>query len=106
MSFLEQIEPLKQAALAQLRAAADLVALEQVKGEYLGAHGKLTLVLKQLGTLPKEDRPAAGKLINQAKSDLESALAERRAELELTAALPREPADFTLPGRRQIGRAS
>jgi len=105
MSFLEQIEPLKQAALAQLRAAADLGALEQFKGEYLGAHGKLTLVLKQLGTLPKEDRPAAGKLINQTKSDLESALAERRAELELTAALPREPADFTLPGRRRpLGR--
>ena len=36
MSFLEQIEPLKQAAIADLRAAPDLGALEQAKGAYLG----------------------------------------------------------------------
>ena len=57
--------------------------------------------MKQLGTLPKEEKPAAGKLINQAKVELEAALAERRAELELKAALPKEPTDFTLPGRRR-----
>jgi phenylalanyl-tRNA synthetase alpha chain len=57
--------------------------------------------MKQLGTLSKEEKPAAGKLINAAKITLEAALAERRAELELKAALPKEPADFTLPGRRR-----
>src|SRR6267378_4206749 len=40
--FLEQIEPLKRAALAELRAAADLAALEQARGDYLGSHGKFT----------------------------------------------------------------
>jgi phenylalanyl-tRNA synthetase alpha chain len=100
-SLLQEIEPLKQAALADLRAAADLAALEQTKGNYLGAQGKFTALMKQLGALPKEEKPAAGKLINQAKMELETALTERRAELELKAALPREPADFTLPGRRR-----
>ena len=57
--------------------------------------------MKQLGALPKEERPAAGKLINQAKVELEAALAERRSELELKAALPKEATDFTLPGRRR-----
>jgi len=57
--------------------------------------------MKQLGTLSKEEKPAAGKAINAAKVELESALATRREELELKAALPREPADFTLPGRRR-----
>ena len=99
-SLLQEIEPLKQAALADLRAAPDLAALEQTKGNYLGAQGKFTALMKQLGTLPKEEKPAAGKLINQAKIELESALTDRRAELELKAALPKEPADFTLPGRR------
>src|SRR5437870_2438305 len=61
--------------------------------------------MKQLGTLSREEKPAAGKLINTAKAELEAALAERRAELELKAALPREPTDFTLPGRRRaIGK--
>src|ERR1700704_2156052 len=101
MSFVEQIEPLKQAALAELKAATDLAALEQAKISYLGAHGKFTGLLKQLGAWPKEEKPAAGKLINQSKIELESALAERRTELELKAALPKEPFDFTLPGRRR-----
>jgi phenylalanyl-tRNA synthetase alpha chain len=51
--------------------------------------------------LPREERPAAGKTINQAKTELEAALSERRRQLELTAALPREQTDFTLPGRRR-----
>jgi phenylalanyl-tRNA synthetase alpha chain len=99
--FIDQIEPLKQTALAELKAAPDLAALEQTKGAWLGANGKFTALMKQLGTLSKEGKPAAGKLINAAKVELEAALAARREELELAAALPKEPTDFTLPGRRR-----
>ena len=99
--LIDQIEPLKQTALAELKSAADLAALEQTKGAWLGANGRFTALMKQLGTLSKEEKPAAGKFINAAKIALEAALAERRAELELKAALPKEPTDFTLPGRRR-----
>ena len=102
MSFLDQIEPLKQAALAELRAAPDLAALEQARVNNLGSNGKFTALMKQLGALPKEEKPAAGKAINTAKVELEAALAQRRGELELKAALPQEPTDFTLPGRRRL----
>ncbi len=101
MSLLNEIEPLKQTALAELKAAPDPAALEQTKGAWLGANGKFTALMKQLGTLSKEEKPAAGKLINTAKVELEAALAARRSELELKAALPKEPTDFTLPGRRR-----
>jgi phenylalanyl-tRNA synthetase alpha chain len=100
-ALIDQIEPLKQTALAELKSAPDLGALEQTKGAWLGANGRFTALMKQLGTLPKEEKAAAGKLINAAKVELEAALAERRAELELKAALPKEPTDFTLPGRRR-----
>ena len=101
MAFLDELEPLKHAALAGFQAAADLAALEQTKGSYLGPHGRFTALLKQMGTLPKEEKPAAGKLVNAVKQELETALAARRGELELKAALPQEPTDFTLPGRRR-----
>jgi phenylalanyl-tRNA synthetase alpha chain len=101
MSLLNDIEPLKQAALTDLKAAPDLAALEQVKGAWIGPHGRFTALMKQLGTLSKEEKPAAGKAINAAKVELEAALADRRGELELKAALPKEPTDFTLPGRRR-----
>src|SRR5438093_10193373 len=104
-SLVNEIEPLKQSALADLTSAPDLAALERAKGNWIGTHGKFTELMKQLGSLPKEDRPAAGKRINEAKIQLEAALAARRQELELKAALPREPTDFTLPGRRRsIGK--
>ena len=99
--FLDQIEPLKQTALAELRAAPDLAALEQTKGAWIGPHGQFTALMKQLGTLSKEEKPAAGKLFNAAKLELEAVLGARREELELKAALPKEPTDYTLPGRRR-----
>jgi phenylalanyl-tRNA synthetase alpha chain len=100
--FLAQIEPVKQEALAQLAAAPDLGALEQTRVNFLGSHGKFTALLKQLGALSKEERPAAGKAINAAKVELESALANRRSLLESRASEPKAPADFTLPGRRRV----
>jgi phenylalanyl-tRNA synthetase alpha chain len=96
-----EIESLKKAALAEFAAAQDLKALEQAKVDYLGSHGKFTALLKSLGGLPKEERPAAGKLINVAKVELEAAMASRREELELKAAMPTQATDFTLPGRRR-----
>jgi phenylalanyl-tRNA synthetase alpha chain len=105
MALLDEIEPTKQAALADLRAAADLAALDQAKGAWIGPHGKFTALTKQIASLPKEDRPAAGKRLNAAKAELETVLAQRRNELELQAAQPKEPMDFTLPGRRRgLGR--
>jgi phenylalanyl-tRNA synthetase alpha chain len=101
MALLDEIEPLKQTALTELRNAGDAAALEQARVNYLGANGKFTGLMKQLGNLTKEERPAAGKAINTAKSELETALADRRSEIELNAARPKEPTDFTLPGRRR-----
>jgi phenylalanyl-tRNA synthetase alpha chain len=100
MSLLLEIEPLKNAALAELSAAADLAALDQAKARFLGANGSFTGLLKKLGSLPKEERPAAGKVINEVKATLEEALGQRREELQLKAALPTVPTDFSLPGRR------
>ena len=102
MPLLDEIESLKQAALGELQVAADLPTLEQAKGAWIGPHGKFTALMKQLGTLPKEEKPVAGKAVNAAKVELEAALTARREKLELKAALPTEPTDFTLPGRRRL----
>ncbi|HTV61730.1 MAG TPA: phenylalanine--tRNA ligase subunit alpha [Verrucomicrobiae bacterium] len=100
-TILDDIEPLKKNALGDLKNAPDLAALEQSKGAWIGPNGKFTALMKQLGALSKAERPAAGKLINAAKTELEAALVSRREELEMKAALPKEPTDFTLPGRRR-----
>ncbi|NJS38138.1 MAG: LysR family transcriptional regulator [Rhodobacteraceae bacterium] len=44
-------------ARAMQQAAADLAALDQARTSYLGSNGKLTALMKQLGTLSKEEKP-------------------------------------------------
>lgn len=100
MATLTELDGLKAEALAALRGAESLPALDQARVAFLGANGRFTALMKQLGTLPKEERPAAGKLINLAKAELEGVLGECRSALELKAALPKEATDFSLPGRR------
>jgi phenylalanyl-tRNA synthetase alpha chain len=105
MSLLERLPAILAAAQQELRAAPDLSSLDRAKGRFLGAEGAFTALMKELGSLPKEERPLAGKAINAAKQELEAVLTEVRGVLELKAALPKEPADFTLPGRRRpLGR--
>lgn len=103
--LLDEIEALKRAALEAFEAAADVAALEQAKGAYLGPEGCFTALMKRLGSLPKEERPGAGKAINAVKVILEGALVTRREALEMRAALPKSPTDFSAPGRRRgLGR--
>jgi phenylalanyl-tRNA synthetase alpha chain len=101
MSLLDEIEPLKAEALAELNAAPDQASLDQAKGKWLGPQGRFTGLMKQLGTLPKGDRPTAGKVINIAKGELETALKAARDRIELTGVVPTESTDFTAPGRRR-----
>ena len=75
-----------------------------VRVRYLGKKGVLTERLKTLGTLPSDERPAAGQQINRIKSSLKQAIAEKKSGFEqsdLQHRLGREALDVTLPGRRQ-----
>ncbi len=90
-------------AKAALTATTDATSLEQARVHYLGKKGVLTGLLKALGGLPPEQRPAAGAAINAAKQALLSTIAERKAALaseQLATALAAEALDVTLPGRR------
>jgi phenylalanyl-tRNA synthetase alpha chain len=98
----EQLKELKAEAVQAVESAADLSGLDAVRVRYLGKKGALTAQLKSLGQLPREERPAAGQAINDAKAAVEQALERRRTELERSArdeALAAERVDVTLPGR-------
>ncbi len=91
-------------ASEQISQSSNLVELDEVRVRYLGKNGLLTAKLKQLGTLPKEDRPAAGQAINVAKQELGASIATARQALEeqaLEQRLKSESVDVTLPGRGQ-----
>lgn len=101
---MQDLEGILDEALRQFAAIEYAAELEQAKARYLGKEGRLTLLLKGLGQLPAEDRPAAGARINQVKQGIESALQQRREALQynqLQHKLKAEALDVTLPGRGQ-----
>lgn len=99
---MEQLQQILDQALQQFAATSDEAELEQIKARYLGKEGSLTALLKGLGKLSAEERPAAGARINQVKQGIEAALQARRDALQqnkLEQKLAAESLDVTLPGR-------
>lgn len=94
---------LVESALIAIAASSDEKSLEQLRVDFLGKKGSLTELLKGLGKLTPEERPAAGEKINQAKMQIQQALDARRDVLvqqALEKQLASERVDVTLPGRR------
>ncbi|HIT01609.1 MAG TPA: phenylalanine--tRNA ligase subunit alpha [Candidatus Enterenecus merdae] len=98
----EQLSDIRAQALAALEAAPDSAQLEQLRVRYLGKKGELTNLLKQMGQLPPDQRPAMGQLANEVRAALEAALERRAQALEqqaLEQRLAAEAVDVTIPGK-------
>lgn len=99
---MQELQNILDDALKIFAATNDAAELENAKARYLGKEGSLTGLLKGLGKLSAEERPAAGARINQVKQQIEGALQARRDALQqqaLQAKLAGESLDVTLPGR-------
>ncbi len=97
-----QLEGLLDEALGSVAEASDTRTLDDVRVRFLGKKGALTLQLKQLGSLPPDQRREAGQAVNRCKQELEQAIAEREqvlSQAHLEARLATERIDVTLPGR-------
>lgn len=88
-------------AMVEIKAADNAAELDAVRVKYLGKKGVITELLKGLGRLAPEERPAAGNSINALKQLVADALAERKTVLEqqLLEAATASRIDVTLPGR-------
>ena len=104
----EKLQQLKNEALNVIGAVDIGQMLESLRVKYLGKKGEITAILKQMGSLPAEDRPAIGQLANRVRADIEDAIAEKSAEIEkrnMSRRLISEAVDVTIPGEGfQIGR--
>lgn len=102
MSVVEQLKEQQSRGLLAIAGAGDLATLDAVRVEYLGKKGSLTGVLRGLGGLSAEERPAVGKTANEVRESLEAALDARKTELsaaEMQERISADAVDVTLPGR-------
>ena len=98
----EKLQTIKAAAQNALAAADSENIIEELRVKYLGKKGELTAILKQMGSLSPEERPAMGQLVNEAKQELETLIAEKKEALKAKATelkLRAETIDITMPAK-------
>jgi phenylalanyl-tRNA synthetase alpha chain len=89
-------------ALRQIESAANLTELDEVRLQYLGKQGELTLILKGLGKLEPDERKVVAQQANQVRDAFSQSLEDKKRLLDtalLQSKLAREALDVTLPGR-------
>ena len=102
-----EVEALREEARARLAEAGDSAAVERLRTELLGRSGRLTGLLRQLGAVPADERPALGQRANEVRREIEAAIDARLSETregDLEARLGAEAVDMSAPGRpRRVG---
>jgi len=95
----EQLDQIKNEALSLIDKAENSNELNEVRVLFLGKTGKISNLSKEMANVPKEDRPLVGKLVNDVKVAVESALNEKTEkikEIEKQIQLKKEEIDITL----------
>jgi len=99
---MNELDAIVDEARASFAKAATPADLENAKAQFLGKSGRITELMKGMGTLSVEEKKTRGAAINQVKQAVEAALNASRqalADAELAAQLKAEALDVTLPGR-------
>jgi phenylalanyl-tRNA synthetase alpha chain len=106
---MENVGSLVLAAEQEITAAASTADLKQIEIKYLGKNGLITSLMRQMGSLSAEDKPAFGAAVNTAKATVQQAIDDRFTALrdvELAARFEAEKIDVTMPGRQtRVGYA-
>ena len=100
MGMKERIAEIHQLMTSELGKTDETQALENLRVKVLGKKGELTALLRGMGQLSPEERPAAGQMINEAREKFTAMLDEKLSALkarEQEEALKRETVDVTQP---------
>ena len=103
----QKIIDLVTSTKAKIVKAVSVKELTDLKVEVLGKSGELTLILRGLKDLSEADRPIMGKVVNEARAELEKAIGEKIAffeRKELNEKLLSERIDITIDNKKEIGK--
>lgn len=101
---MQDLIKLTEEIIEKVSACNSADALNDVRVEYLGKKGTLTLIMKEMKDLSPEERPAFGQKVNDVRQKAENAIASMKEKLEAAATaekLSAEKIDVTLPAREQ-----
>jgi phenylalanyl-tRNA synthetase alpha chain len=96
--MLDRIEATRKSFDEELSKVTDLASLEELRIRYLSKKGLITQIVDSLKDVPKEDKPKAGKAVNELKNYTNSSFDELKKKFESEAEGKEEFIDLTLPG--------
>jgi len=100
----EKLEQLRAEVLERLEGIKDKKELDELKIKIMGKKGQLTEILRGMGSLPAEERPKVGQLVNQLRQELEERFEKAEAVMEENLKKARfalETVDVTMPGKKK-----
>ena len=100
----EKLDLILSNAKADISSATSVKELNDVKVKYQGKNGEVTKLMQGMRDIPKEDRPAFGKLVNDLRTAIDECYDKREAELkeiELQKTFESEAVDITLPSKKR-----
>jgi phenylalanyl-tRNA synthetase alpha chain len=104
-----QLQILAELAQKAITSADSLQKLEELRINYLGKKGELSLILKEMGKLSAEDRPRIGAVANDIKTEIQTSLTNQQQHLqqaEINRQILTETLDVTMPGvSRPLGKS-
>ena len=96
----EELKSIAEKARLEINQAESAEALKAVQVRYLGKKGRITAVLRSMGSLPAAERPVVGKLANQIRDDLTAEIAKGKINCATSPAAGRWlPSGLMLPCR-------
>lgn len=98
----EKLLNLQEAALNEIKDTSSIEAVESLRVKYLGKKGEITAILKEMGKLSAEERPAIGQVANKVRESIEGSISSKKEELkaiEKQKKLAEEVIDVTMPAK-------
>ena len=74
----EKLLNLQQAALSEIKDMQDIEQIESLRVKYLGKKGEITSILKEMGKLSAEERPVIGKVANEVREAIDTAISTKK----------------------------
>ena len=99
----DRLQKIRNEAIAQIKAAGGMDALNDIRVSFLGKKGELTAIMKSMRDIPPEERPAFGQMVNEARQEIENSLDTMKKDLAAKARelqLKSEVIDVTLPATK------
>ena len=98
----EKLLNLQEVALSEIKDTQSIEVVESLRVKYLGKKGEITAILKEMGKLSAEERPVIGKVANEVREAIETAISTKKEELksiEKQRKLAEEVIDVTMPAK-------